>query len=951
MIPKQLISLLNSGRCVALVGSGPSAAMGYPSWKRMAAVAEGAVARATHGAYEHAEYKKLVEAFRLPELFDLAAEALGGVSELVKVMRPFLVPEHPTGRVYEYLARWPFRWYLTTNWDNELQQHLARAGQHFTVLGNRREELIALNDQTQRVVVKLHGTLEGVDGLVLTETQYQEFRVGDSRGYFREKLKALFSTLPVVVIGHSLTDPDLALILEYSQLISAPGRPIYMIVADAGKSDVRRFQEKYNIRIISYENSDGKHAHLNATLRMIDRVVIPRTSQAIPLDMPDPHEVEVASSLLLYSKLALGAGSVSLMRRAIEPQVLTALCAAHPGARTEPQILESIIPQAVTKHPEAAQHVAGSVVALCEAEYAATESSAVRATQAGVDRCSALATDKRVLEDQVYGALEARLKECVPVPEAAVVAKLVGSLRRSLVAAFRKRGLATSTLLFQGAQLERSDMAEVFESIMGGVSEVGDFEARTAYVEFVMDLLTKPSGPQRTYLSSVSQGFFAFHLFGQDPDGKRARAALAADTAWICDSNFLIPLLARGCHSHAFATDAMACMRALGVRPSTTAAFMDEAQAAFNWAQNNCMADGAGTVADVYKVTQRIDYYENLFIDGFIRGAEKEEWKTFGEYVKWLRCGTAESSARHLESVGLTVRDPAKYAGHDAGDAEAIRKLTNDIWRERVDRGSSRGGERQARAEAEALHIIRRIRDGHYRIDPKPRTAYFVSTSRLLDQMYPGDGLITFSPEALYRHLAFLVPTANDPEKLFESMATSYYAMNVSVVDDATYSRVFGSMIGSSKLEYEKEKEGYLASLEQDVRTKKELDESFARTPDIEKPMFVSQMAWSVARAEGERRAKAEARASELKRALESERAAADVARDRRVVDAEGRANALAAELAAAKREAKEALERQRLELEKKEADRMRQEEARLRNARDPSHVRRRLRQAKKRNK
>ncbi len=840
---------------------------------------------------------------------------------------------------------------MTTNWDNELERHLGRLGEHFTALGNSREDLIGLNDQTQRVVVKLHGTLADVDGLVLTETQYQDFRVGEARAYFREKLKALLSTLPVVVVGHSLTDPDLALVLEYAKLISAPGRPIYMIVSDAGKSDIRKFQNKYNIRIISYDNPDGTHSHLSATLRAIDRFVIPRSGEPIPLDLPDPREVEVASSLLLYSKLALGAGSGSLARRAIEPQVLQTLCSAHPASRTEPELLASIIPPAVPKHPEAAGHVAASVGALCDAKFATREAVAIRATQRGLDQCATLATNKRILEDQVYGALESRLAASDPVPASTVIAELVGSLRRSLIAAFRKRGLATSTLLFQGRQLERADMAEVFDSIMSGVTGIGDFAARTTYVEFVMDLLTKPSDPQRAYLASISQGFFAFHLFGQDPDGRKARAALAADSAWLCDSNFLIPLLARECHSHAFATDAMACMRGLGIRPTTTTAFIDEAHAAFRWAQNNCMADGVGTIEDVYEVTQRIDYYENLFIDGFVRGAEKGMWRTFGEYVKQLRCGTHDTTTRFLDTLGIGVRNPEQHVGHDVADAEAVRSLTAAIWRERVDRGSSRGGERQARAEAEALQIIRRIRDGHYRLAQQPRFAYFVSTSRLLDQMYPQDGLITWSPEALYRHLAFLVPSANDPEKLFESMATSYYSMNVSVVDDATYTSVFGSLISSSKLDFDKEKESYLVAVEHDVRTKTDLEDLFARTPDIEKPQFVSQMAWAVARREEDKRASAEARASELERELDKARSSANLVRDRALQEAEERASALAAELASVRREARDALERQRQELEDKQADRDRQEEARLRHLKDPAHARKRQRQAAKRRK
>ena len=38
-IPRQLLSYLNSGKCFALVGSGLSTGMGYPSWKGLAQAA------------------------------------------------------------------------------------------------------------------------------------------------------------------------------------------------------------------------------------------------------------------------------------------------------------------------------------------------------------------------------------------------------------------------------------------------------------------------------------------------------------------------------------------------------------------------------------------------------------------------------------------------------------------------------------------------------------------------------------------------------------------------------------------------------------------------------------------------------------------------------------------------------------------------------------------------
>jgi hypothetical protein len=80
----------------------------------------------------------------------------------------------------------------------------------------------------------------------------------------------------VFIIGHSLSDPDLALILQIAKETASPQHPTYLIAADITKAEEQELFEKFNIVAIPYRNPDGKHARLKRMLSSADKFAIPR---------------------------------------------------------------------------------------------------------------------------------------------------------------------------------------------------------------------------------------------------------------------------------------------------------------------------------------------------------------------------------------------------------------------------------------------------------------------------------------------------------------------------------------------------------------------------------------------------------------------------------------------------------------------------------------------------
>lgn len=140
---KELTQLINSGKCWAVIGAGASCDMGSPSWEKLAKTVYTHIANL---GVEHDPdtYTKYINSGKFPEVFSLAERDLGGLEQLLEIVKKELVPTKEWGNIYGFLSRWPFRGYLTTNFDNHLKEHLDKTGVAFTVLGNSSDDFARL---------------------------------------------------------------------------------------------------------------------------------------------------------------------------------------------------------------------------------------------------------------------------------------------------------------------------------------------------------------------------------------------------------------------------------------------------------------------------------------------------------------------------------------------------------------------------------------------------------------------------------------------------------------------------------------------------------------------------------------------------------------------------------------------------------------------------------------
>ena len=219
MFDADLIRKINLRRCFVLVGSGPSSEIGYPNWHDFTSRIWTEVLQFKVDA-DQESFDKFLKQRDYPSALRHAEFEFGSREKLVAAAEKSLtrtnrdVP-HP---IYEYLAKWPFACYLTTNYDDEIFRYLKTIGCHFQTLSNSVEDLAHLRDGVEGLIVKLHADFSTPSRVVLTSLDYDQLITSPANDPFRARVRQIFETFNILVVGHSMTDPDLQLISTSAQI-------------------------------------------------------------------------------------------------------------------------------------------------------------------------------------------------------------------------------------------------------------------------------------------------------------------------------------------------------------------------------------------------------------------------------------------------------------------------------------------------------------------------------------------------------------------------------------------------------------------------------------------------------------------------------------------------------------------------------------------------------------
>lgn len=193
----RLIDSINPTKTVLLFGAGSSAPSGAPSAHDLA-------------EYLSSKFNLPSEGFSLSEVASLA-EQRASRQELIQALRDRLKNLHPTGGLLN-LPLYDWKSIYTTNYDTLIEASYKRMGKEPIVYTSDFD--FTMHDASEVTkLFKLHGTIEkdvaygDRSRMIITESDYDH--TGNYRQSLYDRLRGDMAGSHLVIIGHSLKDPDI----------------------------------------------------------------------------------------------------------------------------------------------------------------------------------------------------------------------------------------------------------------------------------------------------------------------------------------------------------------------------------------------------------------------------------------------------------------------------------------------------------------------------------------------------------------------------------------------------------------------------------------------------------------------------------------------------------------------------------------------------------------------
>ena len=199
-----LQDLMKVGEVTPFIGAGMSVDFGYPTW-------DGFLDRAIREEVDDARQGEL-QALRTQKEFLPLAEKLdaytnGGAGELIAAvfheskMKPVEAPEDHYCRLLQKMG---VHTYVTTNYDRVIEAHVPGIGVFLPTTLRKIEEITEQDRRRTPYLLKLHGTYERLESLVLTESQYRENYPEDASAVNPAVLRHLWQNKVLLFLGCSL---------------------------------------------------------------------------------------------------------------------------------------------------------------------------------------------------------------------------------------------------------------------------------------------------------------------------------------------------------------------------------------------------------------------------------------------------------------------------------------------------------------------------------------------------------------------------------------------------------------------------------------------------------------------------------------------------------------------------------------------------------------------------
>lgn len=872
-----LVRYLKSGKAWVLVGSGPSSAMHYPTWKQLAEVSLKIVKQECIECSTR-DLERAIKRRDYPYAFDEAAKVLG-MPRLLQALQETLKPLEPNA-IYEYIVKWPVPVFLTTNYDDEIQTHLSKIKVAYQSYTNSEDHFAYLEPDLDGAIFKLHGDLRSEKGLILTSTHYKNILDAGEWEYWRIKMTSIFQMQRVIVIGHSLTDGNIRHVLETAKKGSGVQHPVCWIAPDVDYRIAREYLEKYRIRVISYPNQEGDHRYLLPLIRNISNYIPSRVSISISSNIKDIVESSqkghlAAAGFYIFNKLS---PVIDFERKRVEI-ICAAIQSVIPVLQTKgtfslEESLELIgWPANYSIDPNFARAVRENIVSMGLLQEGSDGKLFVSAQ---AEKLSA--TNKKAFEHSralFITSLKLRLKKTYTSLQDSDIDEIASYIESSLVGFFNKGGLSLASTLFSTEQLESKKMpSSVLQFVVEASLHFTDSIKRQAFTTIATDIYVDPEKPEKDYLGRISHGYMAFHMLGVFGEYAWEKLNKAKNTVWLIDSNVQIHALALGSPTNFAFESCFKRLKEAGVRLFTPRGIFEEAYSHFRFADELIREKGPDSANVINAAKGQLPYRKsNDFIVGFINwraAGNPSDWKAYLYQIFEDHNPTEETFKSSLRKLGIEVVSFEEWPGYSEDKLFDLEKCSEDIVKLRDEVTSNvatpvdsdteylfeMDSYRKAKPEAEALIIVRYERDGKLRIISEKdmsSDAWFITQSSFLNNATICAGKsLTWKPDAFLSfasHLPSSIGVTTD--EAFGMIVLKIAEAGFNTLPEKTIDAVFGGIIDQAELNIKEQSELYNSTIAE--KYGRSLENVIQSVAPSDRPLAALQLANEMAQKQSER--------------------------------------------------------------------------------------------------
>ena len=248
---------------------------GLPSWGRLLRIMVEQVKAGIPDAPAE-ELESLLERNKFLEVAEYCKDQLGKNQFASILAENVSGRDSPIPEAHRLIANTPFAGVITTNYDKLLERGYVESGKGMpkTPTPDDTAMLGPLLFQGGFYILKAHGDIDRVDNVVLTASDYR--RISHANPAFEALFSAILLTKTVLFVGYSLNDPDFNLLLD--RVLThfkgyLPER--YALMTGLGKIEADILFRATGLRVIPYENPDGRHEQVVTFLRDLQRATSP----------------------------------------------------------------------------------------------------------------------------------------------------------------------------------------------------------------------------------------------------------------------------------------------------------------------------------------------------------------------------------------------------------------------------------------------------------------------------------------------------------------------------------------------------------------------------------------------------------------------------------------------------------------------------------------------------